>query len=191
MNYILCNFGLVKSNNVIYLNDVRNKSYCFRRVYEYNIIYYNISIYIDNNIMLGEIRHPIMQCKYCNRGSEYFHTHWDVIIILLTLCIRTTTTVGWADDKWEKHYDSSQYCARETRRRKSGDGVRLNRRCRWTVKLPGILHPLTIFRTLNWARRLSFNYSCRLHAAPAPAVIRRAELYWARVFRRWGGRPND
>jgi len=38
------------------------------------------------------------------------------------------------------------------------DGVRLN--CsRRTVKLPGILHPLTISRTLNRARRLSFNYS--------------------------------
>jgi len=38
------------------------------------------------------------------------------------------------------------------------DGVRLNY-SRRTVKLPGILRPLTIFRTLNRARRLSFNYS--------------------------------
>lgn len=46
------------------------------------------------------------------------------------------------------------------------DGVRLN--CsRRTVKLPGILHPLTIFRTLNRARRLSFNYSC-----PRPRSIK-------------------
>jgi len=59
------------------------------------------------------------------------------------------------------------------------DGVRLN--CsRRTVKLPGILHPLTIFRTLNRARRLSFNYS----SCPRPlrrGTIRIGEGRAARV----------